>query len=140
MESTDKTFSIEELANLSGVVRRTIRYYIELGLIDGPVGETRAAYYTWRHLQKLLDIRRLTEEGLSLERVRKRLLAPDTAAASDAAVLESPTIDVRTHLHLADGVDLVIEPGAARLTPEQLRRFAREARDALVRLRQETIK
>jgi hypothetical protein len=47
---------------------------------------------------------------------------------------------VRTHLHLADGVDLVIDPGAARLTPEQLRRFVRETLDALVRLRQETIK
>jgi len=45
-QSTDKTFSIDELASLSGVSRRTIRYYLELALLDRPIGETRAAYYT----------------------------------------------------------------------------------------------
>jgi hypothetical protein len=36
-------------------------------------------------------------------------------------------LTVQSHIHLADGVELVIEPGRARLAPEQLRRFARTA-------------
>ena len=133
-QSADRTFSIEKLQQLSGVARRTIRYYIELGLIDGAVGETRAAYYTSRHLQRLLAIRRLTEEGFSLERVRQRLESPDPAAP----VPLTPSIEVRSHLRLAEGIELVIEPGAARLDPEQLRHFLRATLDALARVREET--
>jgi DNA-binding transcriptional MerR regulator len=132
--STDKTFSMDELQALSGVARRTIRYYIELGLLDGPTGETRAAFYTWRHLQQLLEIRRLTEEGLSLERVRQRLAAPVGAPPTPAA----PTIEVRSHLRLAAGIELVVEPGAAGLSTEQLRRLLRATLDALARIREET--
>ena len=41
---------------------------------------------------------------------------------------------MHSHIHLADGVELVIEPGQAGLTPEQLRRFAREAIAAFNRI------
>ena len=142
-QSTDKTFSIDELAGLSGVSRRTIRYYLELALLDRPIGETRAAYYTWRHLQQLLEIRRLTEAGLSLDAVRRRLTAAGEPAVGDvsASGLEPtsrpPSIEVRSHLHLAAGIELVIEPGAAQLSPEQLRRLMRETLAVLARVRQE---
>ncbi len=137
----DKSFSIEELQALTAVPRRTIRYYIELGLVERPIGETRAAYYTWRHLQRLLEIRRLTEEGFSLERVRQKLAAhsadPDAASAAGSSSPASfaPSLEVRSHLALAPGVELVIEPGAAQLSPQQLRRLLREALDALARVR-----
>ncbi len=42
-QSTDKTFSLDELAAVADVPRRTVRYYIELGLLEGAEGETRAA-------------------------------------------------------------------------------------------------
>ncbi len=132
--ASDKTFALDELEQLTGLSRRTIRYYIELGLLPRPIGETRAAFYTWKHLQQLLEIRRLTEEGLSLERVRQRLANPGTLAAMTPV----PSIDVRSHLILGPGVEIVIEPGAAQLSPEQLRRFMRETLDALARVRKET--
>lgn len=141
-QSTDKTFSIDELASLSGVTRRTIRYYLELSLLDRPIGETRAAYYTWRHLQQLLEIRRLTEAGLSLDAVRRRLTSGDDGVA-DAPARDgapppfSPSLQVRSHLQLAAGIELVIEPGAAQLSPEQLRRLMRETLAVLERVRQE---
>jgi DNA-binding transcriptional MerR regulator len=160
-QSTDHTFSLDELATVADVPRRTVRYYIELGLLEGAEGETRAARYTRRHLETLLQIRRLTAEGLALSRVKQRLAAEAAgevaevrggsvasegaaAAAWSPAVRESvseyvvsPSIEVRSHLRLAPGVELVIEPGAAQLSPEQLRRFMREALDALARARQE---
>jgi DNA-binding transcriptional MerR regulator len=133
-QSLEKTFSMEEMEQLTGLARRTIRYYIEFGLLPGPIGETRAAYYTWKHLRQLLEIRRLTEEGLSLERVRQRLANPYAPGAA-GALPAAPSIEVRSHLRLAPGVEIVIEPGAAQLTPEQLRRFMRETLDVLARVR-----
>ncbi len=103
-----------------------IRYYIQLGLVDRPIGETRAAHYTWQHLRQLLEVRRLTEQGFSLERVRELQTQGDGPAAAAVQAPRAGSLTVQSHIHLADGVELVIEPGRAQLTPEALRRFARE--------------
>ena len=130
---TDRQYTAEEVAALANVPRRTLRYYIQLGLVDPPEGETRGAYYTWKHLGRMLEIRRLTEPGVSLERVREQLKhGPAQRAAAAPAALGS--IAVKSHIMLADGVELVIEPGRAGLTPENLRRFAREVLAAYARL------
>ena len=123
--NADRRYSADELATLAGIPRRTLRYYIQLGLIDPPVGQTRAAYYTWAHLHRLLEIRRLTEQGFSLERVQE-LLAQGDEPPPAAATPRAGSISVQSHVYLAPGVELVIDPGHAGLTPEQLRRFARE--------------
>jgi DNA-binding transcriptional MerR regulator len=124
-QSTDRTYSADELSSLSGTPRRTIRYYIQLGLVDRPEGETRAAFYTWQHLNQLLRIRELTEQGVSLDRIAQRLKTPETLASASAPV--SPgSISVRSHLQIAAGVSVEIDPALASLTPEQLRAFARD--------------
>lgn len=128
MESpdTERSYTADELATLAGVPRRTLRYYIQLGLVEPPIGQTRAAHYTWRHLRRLLEIRDLTEQGFSLERVGE--LLQDPGETPPAAGIPRPgSLSVRSHIHLADGVELVVDPGRAGLTPEQLRRLAREA-------------
>ena len=51
-----KKFSLEELSELTGISRRTIRFYIQKGLMNGPEGEKRGAYYTTEHLEDLLRI------------------------------------------------------------------------------------
>jgi DNA-binding transcriptional MerR regulator len=129
----DRRYSADELATLANVPRRTLRYYIQLGLVDRPIGETRAAFYTWQHLHRLLEIRRLTEQGFSLERVQELLdgrAEPPAAAAAPRA----GSITVQSHIHLSPGVELVIEPERAGLSPTQLRRFAREALAAWARI------
>lgn len=125
-------YTLDRLAELTGVNRRTVRYYIQLGLVDRPIGETRAAHYTWEHLQQLLAIRKLTEQGFSLERVREVLAQGDAPAAAVAP--RAGSLTVQSHIHLANGVELVVEPGQAGLTPEQLRRFSREAIAAYARI------
>ncbi len=37
-------FSIEDLVRLTGLTRRTIRFYVQKGLLKGPEGEKRGAY------------------------------------------------------------------------------------------------
>lgn len=134
MEQT--TYTLDELAPLAGLNPRTVRYYIQLGLVDPPVGQTRAAHYTWQHLGRLLEIRKLTEQGFSLERVRELLREGDAPPAA-ARARRPGDVEVKSHLHLADGLELVIEPGRARLTPEQLRQFAREVLAAHARILKE---
>jgi DNA-binding transcriptional MerR regulator len=129
----DRRYSADELATLASVPRRTLRYYIQLGLVDRPIGETRAAYYTWQHLHQLLEIRRLTEQGFSLERVQE-LLASRAEPPVAAAAPRAGSITVQSHIHLGPGVELVIDPERAGLGPTQLRRFAREALAAWARI------
>ena len=69
---TERSLSLDQLCILAELPRRTVRYYIQIGLVDRPIGETRAAYYTDSHLQQLLTIRKWTDAGLSLERIRDR--------------------------------------------------------------------
>jgi DNA-binding transcriptional MerR regulator len=129
----DTRYSLDQLAELAGVNRRTVRYYIQLGLVDPPLGQTRAAHYTWQHLKQLLEVRGYTEQGFSLERIGA-LMRGDDSPPPAASLTRPGSLTVRSHIQLADGVELVVEPGQARLTPEQLRRFAREAIAAFARI------
>ena len=69
----DKKYTFEELCALSGLSSRTLRYYIQIGLVDKPIGQTRAAHYLSLHLEKILRIKQLSESGISLERIREVL-------------------------------------------------------------------
>ena len=124
LSEPDRHYSADDLAALTSTPRRTIRYYIQLGLVDRPVGETRAAHYSWKHLGQLLEIRRLNEEGFSLERIGEILKTGDSPKS--VAPPGPGSITVQSHLHLAPGLELVVEPGRANLNPEQLRHLARD--------------
>lgn len=116
-------FSIDELSMLAGVTPRTVRYYIAEGLVDRPIGEKRGAHYVRRHLEQLLLIRRWTDAGLSLERVRELLSgAPEDPAPRRAA---PGSIEVWSRLTVADGLEIHVEPGRADLTPDQMRSLVR---------------
>ncbi|MDQ3707166.1 MAG: MerR family transcriptional regulator [Chloroflexota bacterium] len=70
--------TIQELADRAGVTTRTIRYYVEQGVLPPP-DRGRPAEYTTEHV-KLLDlVRRLKEQYLPLEEIRDMLqrLAPE---------------------------------------------------------------
>ena len=128
-------FTLDELAALSGLPARTVRYYIQLGLVDRPIGETRAAHYTQRHLEQLLEIRRWTRAGLSLERIRELLSgAPPQAPARPRG---PGTVEVWSHLVVDDGVELMVEPGRAGLSPEQVRALFKGVTRLMTEIRNE---
>jgi DNA-binding transcriptional MerR regulator len=135
--SDQPTWTLDELAALVDLPRRTLRYYIQIGLVDRPDGETRAARYGERHLAQLTRIRRWSDAGLSLERIRE-LLAGEDDGALPARPRRPGTVEVWSHLLVADGVELQIEPGRAGLTPEQVRAFARAVMNAYTEIAQNT--
>jgi len=106
---------------LADLPPRTVRYYVQISLVDRPQGETRAARYGARHLEQLLLIKKWTAAGLSLERIRELLHG---AEAPLLPHLRTPgSIEVCSHLFVADGIQVVVEPGRAELSPEQLRQL-----------------
>jgi DNA-binding transcriptional MerR regulator len=115
--------SIDELSALAGVTPRTVRYYIAQGLLDRPEGAKRGAYYERRHVEQLLLIRRWTDAGLSLDRVRELL----AGAPEDPPRRPAPpgSVEVWSRVTVADGLEVHLEPGRAGLSPEQVRAFVR---------------
>ena len=120
-ETPTRTYSLDELCTLVELPKRTVRYYIQLGLVDRPVGETRAAHYSSRQLEQLLTIRKWSQAGVSLERIRE-LLSGETPPVPPRP-RASGTVEVWSHLVVADGIEITLEPGRAGLTTEQARAF-----------------
>jgi DNA-binding transcriptional MerR regulator len=65
--------TIEELARRGGVSPRTVRFYIAQGLLPGPGSRGKAATYGEEQLIRLRLIRRLTDRGVPLARLRASL-------------------------------------------------------------------
>jgi DNA-binding transcriptional MerR regulator len=65
---------IDDLAHLSGVPSRTIRFYNTQGLLPAPIMRGRTAYYDQEHILVLGIIRELKEQhNLPLEEIRRLL-------------------------------------------------------------------
>ena len=117
----DKNYTFEELCALSGLSTRTLRYYIQIGLVDKPIGQTRAAHYLSSHLEKIFRIKQLSESGISLERIRDVLLGGPLPVPERTK--RPGQVEVRSHLWVADGIELQVSPETAGLSPEELRKF-----------------
>ena len=131
-----QTFSLDELCTLTDLTKRTVRYYVQIGLVNRPEGETRAAKYSPQHLEQLLLVKKWTAAGVSLDRIRE-LLQGDSAPVPERGRVPG-SIEVCSHLHVAEGVELVIEPTRAGLTPEQLRHFVRAVMSAYEQIHQDS--
>ncbi len=68
------TYKIDELAQLSGIPSRTIRFYNTQGLLPAPLMRGRIAYYSQDHLLVLNVIKELKEQqNLPLEVIKQLL-------------------------------------------------------------------
>jgi DNA-binding transcriptional MerR regulator len=98
---TDAPYSISDLARLTGVSVRTIRYYLAQGLIPASGESGPGAHYGDGHLGRLRLVRRLQQQHLPLAEIRARL-----ASLSDADV---------AHLIADDAAPAAPEPQTSAL-------------------------
>jgi len=83
---------IEEVAARTGLTRRTIRYYEELGLLEPPA-RTEGHYrlYTEADVARLMHIRRLKDAlGLSLKEIQQ-MIAAEEEHAELRATFQAPS-------------------------------------------------
>jgi DNA-binding transcriptional MerR regulator len=117
----DPRYAIGDLADMGGVSRRTVRYYVQEGLLPAPFGVGRGNHYGPEHLAQLLRVKALQEAGHTLDEIRHALNGEETAALE--ARRRAPSIEqvplvreVWRRLALAPGVELHVA-GDVRLPP-----------------------
>jgi len=122
-----KQYTIEDLCELTGFSRRTIRYYVQEGLIDPPAGRGRGGFYFDSHLDKLLKIKSLQDRGLRLSAILPVLKQRD--------VLESPqeivAREVWVRYPIADGIEIHISRDLEEKERKKLDEIVRIARSIL---------
>jgi DNA-binding transcriptional MerR regulator len=120
----DVRYAIGDLADLGGVSRRTVRYYVQEGLIPAPLGVGRGNHYGREHLDQLLKVKALQEAGRTLDDIR-HTLTHRTRQSADARQTD-PEID-RTlwrRVTLAPGVELHVGGNVRLPSPGRLAELA----------------
>ncbi len=129
---------LTELSDKTKVSPRTIRYYIQQGLIPAPETRGPGAHYGSDHVDRLNLIRRLQREHLPLSEIRKRIenltpsevkniLAveaerpPDSASDYVKRVLNpNARIELREPRELSvPHASLPVDPSALRYAPQR---------------------
>jgi DNA-binding transcriptional MerR regulator len=106
---------LSELASLTGQRPRTIRYYVEQGLLEPPEFRGTATRYQRLHLLRLLAIERLRHEGVaSLAAIKQRLDSAGEAELLAAVCAGPPSAAVAVALELPAVSAHVGAPGAQR--------------------------
>lgn len=126
LNNTDK-YIFNELCSLVELPIRTVRFYIQKGLVSPPEGSRKGAYYTQKHLDELLAIRKWQRAGLSLERIRE-LLSEGSVEPGELPPprgRRSGDVELWSKLYIKDGLEIHLEPKMAGMSQEQTREFCR---------------
>jgi len=134
---TDTRYGIEELADLAGVTRRTVRFYVQEGLLPAPLGRGRGRHYDPSHLKRLLEVKALQEQGLPLAAIGEERIALHGSARLSAREEGAAAVPRSSwsRLELLPGVELSVSSAYRFPSPGTIRELAEWCR---VHLRRET--
>lgn len=124
-------YNIDELADLGGVSRRTVRYYVQEGLLPAPLGVGRGRHYGQAHLDRLLEVKAQQEAGLSLDEIRAGRVPRSRVGSSPARALDVPARTTWRRLTLAPGVELHVAHDIRLPAPGRLEELAEWCRTHL---------
>lgn len=138
-----RSYKLDELAQEAGVNPRTVRYYVQRGLLQPPVFRGKDTAYSEDHLLHLRAIRLLQDRFLPLDAIQSALAGLDRAGLDallggdapgqappmvQAPVVQAPVPVAPARLWrrvtLAEGVELNVAtdapPSSARLVEDLL--------------------
>ncbi|MDQ0466781.1 DNA-binding transcriptional MerR regulator [Caulobacter ginsengisoli] len=147
----DDRYTARDLAALTGVSERTVRYYVQEGLLPPPAGRGRGAHFTDDHLTRLKLIRALQQAGNDLDTIGDYLIELKGALAETGASVESVLAvwsgrneraamveqwrqrgnipQLLRRYRIATGVELTVDAQAA-VAPARLEKILRDLRQA----------
>lgn len=125
-------YNIETLAKMTGLTRRTIRYYIQRELLDPPKGGGRGSFYTDKHLKRLEKIKKWAAQGVPLIHM-KAMLSGNTPQVTVDFSTGVKTI-LEEQFSITSGIRLTFRPG--QLLPGDLEKI-REYITILIKRREE---
>ena len=123
---TAARYAIGDLARLAGVSRRTVRYYVQEGLIPPPLGVGRGNHYSAEHLEQILRVKAMQEAGRTLDEIRNFGKAPRRGQATEQSQIER---SLWRRLTLAPGVELHVASHARLPSASRLQELAAWCRD-----------
>ena len=118
---TERTYKLDELARATGMSARTVRYYVQRGLLPAAAFRGKDTAYGHEHLVRLRAIRRLQEAFFPLDAIAAELDARPLAEIeriADGKVMPAPAhAPVRAPESTASELDprLAIERQADRV-------------------------
>lgn len=112
VQATEPRFTLAELVEATGLSERTIRYYIEQGIVMRAKGRGRSSYYTPEHLERLARVADLRERGLSLAEI-KEAVAPSVPQPEEPGEvwerrLLHPTLEIMVREDAPEEVRLLV--------------------------------
>jgi Ca-activated chloride channel family protein len=151
-ERTRNAWKLVELADEAGVSARTVRYYVQRGLLPAPPFRGPDTVYGPDHLLRLMAIKRLQEAYLPLDAIqvelarrspeeirelalspdplpRDSLLHPPPAPAAAPAIATDELPERWERHHLIPGVELHVSDRADRRARELVDRLRRELKE-----------
>ncbi|BDX06365.1 MerR family transcriptional regulator [Planctobacterium marinum] len=124
-------FSLDKVVELVSLPKRTVRYYIQKGLVDRPIGERKAAHYTQQHVEQLLAVKRWKQSGLNLERISQLLSGESPAPNLMTGVQKLGSTKVVSRMHIIDGITLEIDAEQNPLNNEQVQTLVHRLNEVL---------
>jgi DNA-binding transcriptional MerR regulator len=124
-------YAIGDLARLGGVSRRTIRYYVQEGLIRSPFGVGRGNHYGPEHLEQILRVKALQEAGRTLDEIRGDARATGVKGPLREGAPSRVERTLWRRLSLAPGVELHVAGHVRLPSPGKLQELAAWCRQHL---------
>ena len=121
---TEKKYTIKELSVLVDMTARNIRFYIQQEVVDKPHGLNKGAYYTEKHLQQLLTVKKYKDAGVSLERITQIIHEEENATVVNYKI-KPGNIEVISRIQLMEGLELTVNPERSGLTQQDIRKLSR---------------
>ena len=137
-------YSITQLATVTHVTTRTVRFYVRRGLLPPPQGRGRGSHYGELHRQLLEKIQQLQTAGHSLDAIQKLIQGEPTAGTGKEAAMHQASppnkpagrkrvgaARLYIHVEVEEGVHLQMDSARFQPTLEQLQQLQQAIKSIL---------